>query len=211
MNSISSRHDQQGAVLLVALVMLLVLTLFAVSSMRSSTLEGRITANRAHDAQQQNAADAALREAEYRYYKPGNLINKLESSPTNCVIKNTLQAKGLGQPCLLSISSDNLLSFVERPSSLTANFLTSASTNSLLWMPYNGTGEAQSDAAIHDKQNISWNSIRAVSGNNVEYGMEMEGKGTYYYLNNAKATDSRTNTTVYLQSTNANIYMGLNN
>jgi len=59
-----SRKSQGGAVLLVSLVMLLVLTVLAVSSMRGVTLESRITANRAHDMKSQNIADAALREAD---------------------------------------------------------------------------------------------------------------------------------------------------
>lgn len=36
--------------------------------------------------------------------------------------------------------------------------------------------------------------------------MVAEGQGTYFYLNNAKADDQ-----VYLQSTHANIYLGINN
>jgi type IV pilus assembly protein PilX len=76
MTLISSK-SQGGAVLLVSLVMLLVLTVLAVSSMRGVTLESRITANRAHDMKTQNIADAALREAEFRFYGPGNLAESL--------------------------------------------------------------------------------------------------------------------------------------
>ena len=47
--SLNTRKSQGGAVLLVSLVMLLVLTVLAVSSMRGVTLESRITANRAQD------------------------------------------------------------------------------------------------------------------------------------------------------------------
>lgn len=65
--SLNTRKSQGGAVLLVSLVMLLVLTVLAVSSMRGVTLESRITANRAQDMKTQNVADAALREAEFRF------------------------------------------------------------------------------------------------------------------------------------------------
>ncbi|UUD65650.1 pilus assembly protein PilX [Pseudomonas seleniipraecipitans] len=214
MTQLSARHSQNGAVLVVALVMLLVLTLLAVGSMRGTTLESRITANRAHDTQQQNAADAALREAEFRYYGPANLADKLEGKTANCKLENTLKANGINKPCLLAINDDNLQAFVERPNSAIASFLKPESNGSLLWMPYRGTDAAnQTVAGIREtgnSQTTYWNSTRAVTvGNNAvnaEYGMVAEGQGTYYYLNNAKADDQ-----VYLQSTHANIYLGLNN
>lgn len=57
-------RSQQGAVLIVALVMLLVITLLAVSSTRESALETRMTANFVSQQKQLNYADAALREGE---------------------------------------------------------------------------------------------------------------------------------------------------
>jgi type IV pilus assembly protein PilX len=94
---------QQGAVLLVALVMLLILTLLAVSNMRGVTLESRITANRAHETQAKSAADAALREAEFRFYGPSNLVDKLEPNSANCATANKLVVTGNNKPCLLAI------------------------------------------------------------------------------------------------------------
>lgn len=214
MTPITNRSAQQGAVLLVALVMLLVLTLFAVGSMRGTTLESRITANRAHDTQQQSAADAALREAEFRYYGPANLVDKLEGNAANCKVTNILKDNGLNKPCLLAVVDSNLLSFVEMPWLASADYLKAESSSSLLWMPYRGTDAKKSTLAGNretaDKQTTFWNSTRAVTMTNAainaEYGMAAEGQGTYYYLNNAKADDH-----VYLQSTHANIYLGLNN
>lgn len=208
------RHSQNGAVLVVALVMLLVLTLLAVGSMRGTTLESRITANRAHDTQQQNAADAALREAEFRYYGPANLADKLEGKSANCTLSNTLKANGINKPCLLAIKDENLQAFVETPKTTVEEFLKSESAGSLLWMPYRGTDATNQTVAGNrettDSKTTYWNSTRAVTvGNNAinaEYGMVAEGQGTYYYLNNAKADDQ-----VYLQSAHANIYLGLNN
>lgn len=59
--------QERGAALLVALIMLLILTVLAVSSMRGVVLESRITGNRAESLRLQAAADAALREGEFRF------------------------------------------------------------------------------------------------------------------------------------------------
>lgn len=197
-----SRRSQGGAVLLVSLVMLLVLTVLAVSSMRGVTLESRITANREHDMKSQNIADAALREAEFRFYGPGNLSEKLEAKAANCLAANTLKANGINSPCLLEIKTDRLLAFVEQPQQADGDDLLTASN---VWMPYRGT-----DPTADTEANAHFNSILAdVAGNaavNAEYGGRGEGSGTYFYLNNGKAGDA-----LYLQSTHANIYLGLNN
>jgi len=197
-----SRNSQRGAVLLVSLVMLLVITVLAVSSMRGVTLESRITANRANDLKSQNIADAALREAEFRFYGPGNLADKLEAKAENCLAANTLKTNGINSPCLLEVQTDRLLTFVDQPQLASADDLLTASS---MWMPYRGT-----DAAAATEANAHYNSILAdVAGNaavNAEYGGRGEGSGTYFYLNNGKTGDD-----LYLQSTHANIYLGLNN
>lgn len=198
----NSRKSQSGAVLLVSLVMLLVLTVLAVSSMRGVTLESRITANRAQDVRTQNIADAALREAEFRFYGPGNLADKLEAKAANCLAANSLKTNGINSPCLLEIKTDRLLEFVEQPQQANGDDLLTASN---IWMPYRGT-----DPTAETEANSHFNSILAdVAGNaavNAEYGGRGEGSGTYFYLNNGKAGDA-----LYLQSTHANIYLGLNN
>lgn len=197
-----SRNSQRGAVLLVSLVMLLVITVLAVSSMRGVTLESRITANRANDMKTQNIADAALREAEFRFYGPGNLADKLEAKPSNCLAANTLKTNGINSPCLLDVQTDRLLTFVDQPQLADGDDLLTASN---VWMPYRGTDpETDTEADAH------YNSILAdVAGNaavNAEYGGRGEGSGTYFYLNNGKTGEA-----LYLQSTHANIYLGLNN
>lgn len=197
-----SRNSQRGAVLLVSLVMLLVITVLAVGSMRGVTLESRITANRATDMKTQNIADAALREAEFRFYGPGNLADKLEAKASNCLAVNTLKTNGINSPCLLDVQTDRLLTFVEQPQLADGDDLLTASN---VWMPYRGTDpETDTEADAH------YNSILAdVAGNaavNAEYGGRGEGSGTYFYLNNGKTGDA-----LYLQSTHANIYLGLNN
>lgn len=197
-----TRKSQEGAVLLVALVMLLVLTLLAVSSMRGVTLESRITANRAHDMKTQNIADAALREAEFRFYGPGNLADKLEARAENCNASNTIKVNGINKPCLLEIQTNRLLAFFNQPGLVGADDLVRTSN---IWMAYQGTDpQTKTEADAH------YNSILAEeAGNaavNAEYGGRGEGSGTYFYLNNGKAGDE-----LYLQSTHANIYLGLNN
>lgn len=204
-----SRQSQRGAVLLVALIMLLMLTMLAIGSMRGVTLETRITANRALDTQLQNVADAALREAEFRFYGPGNLTDKLEAKAANCSPSNTLKTNGLNKPCLLAIKKDKLLTFVDQPWDATKDFLEEESEDGLIWMPYRGTDPSASTTA-DSRYLAAWNSILAMeTGNasvNAEYGMALEGQGTYFYLNNGKAGDA-----LHLQSTHANIYLGINN
>lgn len=202
-------QKQKGAVLFIALVMLLVLTLLAINSMRGVTLETRITANRAQETKLINVADAALREAEFRYYGPGNIAEKLEPKAANCSTDNTLNVNGINKPCLLAIQPSDLLEFVNAPGSATDAYLGDDSSGGLLWMPYRGTSPQQSTQASA-QTDAHWNSIRAgEAGNaavNAEYGMVAEGQGTYFYMNNGKAGE-----TLFLQSTNANIYLGINN
>jgi type IV pilus assembly protein PilX len=205
---------QSGAALFIALIMLIMITLLAVSSMRGVTLESRITAHRAHDLQLRLAADAALREAEFRFYGPGYLEAKLEPSSEFCDLTNTLKTNGTNKPCLLGLISDAVtLQFVKQPQLLTnatkSTFLISDSQDGLAWMPYRGL-DPKYNTTADSNYSVRWNSIRAVeTGNNAinaEYGMTAEGIGTYFYLNNGIADDLLT-----LQSTHANVYLGLNN
>lgn len=55
---------QHGAVLLIALVMLIVITMLAVSGMREVTLESRITGNMLEQKRLSSAAESALRRGE---------------------------------------------------------------------------------------------------------------------------------------------------
>src|SRR5690625_2727267 len=95
---------QQGAVLMVALIMLLVITLIAIGTMRNTTLETRLTGARVENTRLQNMVDAALREVEFRFYGPGHLDAKLNPSPeVNCdADANKLNIFGNNKPCLLN-------------------------------------------------------------------------------------------------------------
>ena len=206
---IHAHKSQKGATLFIALIMLLMLTLLAVNSMQDVTLENRITASHGQTLQLSNIADAALREAEFRFYGSANLTDKLEPSASNCSTENTLNSNGLNKPCLLAINSENLLSFVDSPWLIDSSFLDSASSGGLTWMPYRGTDYSQTSSASSNSTG-KWNSILISEDTNTainaEYGMVAEGKGTYYYLNNGNADED-----FFLQSTHSNIYLGINN
>lgn len=218
--------NQQGAVLLVALVMLLVLTLLAVTNMRGVTLESRITANRVETGRLQNLADAALREGEFRFYGPAHLRDKLEPNVTkNCIKENKLNRNGNNRPCLLYEMDDNDLSayFTTPLKFLSAsnNYpnKTGAATKSasgsavVAWMPYRGLDAKESNyfKSSNDEE-AYWNSYRVMSGSeqnetvNPEYGAALEGKGTFFFLVTAQARDL-----IAAQSTVAIFYLGLNN
>ncbi len=217
---------QRGAVLLVALVLLLVLTLLAVSGVREATLESRITANKAHALQLSNSADAALREAEFRYYNPANLRDKLEPTADNCALTNVLKTNGANKPCLLPVLQSgtgvaaSLKQFVVNPLELPVSdadlddfaFLDNG-WDGLVWMSYRGRDAANDTTPA---QPAHWNTFLISGGAgddppaNVEYGAFGEGKGTFLYMANGRASDSA-GATRATQSTFANVYVGLNN
>lgn len=222
---------QQGAVLVIALVMLLVLTVLAVSNMRGVALESRITANRVETERLQSLADAALREGEFRFYGPAYLRDKLEPNVTkNCIKNNKLNRNKINRPCLLWEIADVAdltayftapISFFELANDYTNKYAnrTGAATKTagenavLAWMPYRGL-DAKEDHYFKSVSgaNAYWNSYRVMAGSeenetvNPEYGAALEGKGTFFYLVTAQADDQ-----IAAQSTLAVLYLGLNN
>lgn len=216
MNKRSHRFaHQKGAVLIVALVLLLVLTLLAVSGVREATLESRITANKAHALQLSNASDAALREAEFRYFNVTYMREKADPFKENCSLTNKIRASGANKPCLLPIKADKekLKEFVLNPLVLQADtkseYLTGA-WDAEIWMPYRGRDASKETQAMHNAQ---WNTYLISGGPgedspaNIEYGNILEFKGTYLYLANGKASDGSTTQTV--QSTFAFVSPGI--
>ena len=204
---------EKGAVLLVALVMLLVMTALAVSTMRGVALESRLTGNRANSVKLQNSAEAALREAEYRFYGPAYLRDKLEPTAGNCATSNKIKAYGLNKPCLLEVKSAQLKSFTLNPATLSegnkSTVLSATSAAGLAWMPYVGLDPANE---TQTEKPAKWNSYLITGGPaeevplNVEYGAAGEGRGTFFYLINGLTDDN-----FAMQSSIANIYVGLNN
>lgn len=84
----SPRDQQHGAVLLISLVILLIITLLAVSSIRESTLEERIVGNIRNQQAAFNGAESALREGEkrLRQAEPPATTANCTGSTTLCVM-----------------------------------------------------------------------------------------------------------------------------
>lgn len=224
-------HKQHGAVLVIALVMLLVVTVLAVSNMRSVVLESRITANRAETQRLQDVADAALREGEFRFYGPAHLRAKLEHVAENCKTSNTLKANGLNKPCLLKEMNHSTIEgtrdmrqeFYTNPLGFFAAYAAYAGNYDVIsgagvvdnkvlaWMPYIGL-DPNNEYQPDNNRASFWNTYLITASAdeseaiNVEYGALLEGRGTFYYLVNGQANDE-----LAVQSTTANIYVGLNN
>lgn len=202
------RNNQRGAVLMVSLVMLLVITIVAIGSMRSTTLEMRLTGARVENARLQNIVDAALREGEFRFYGPGHLEAKLNPNPTdNCSPANVLNVFGNNIPCLLNeMSDDELAGFYYSPVAAGGN---------LEWMVYRGLDARQPFIPAVGENTASFNAYRIIEGAaenaavNPEYGAVLQGSGTYYYVVTARAGGDGEE--IAAQSTIATIYLGLNN
>lgn len=221
--------QQQGAVLIIALVMLLALTLLAVSSMHGVILETRITTAHVANTQLMHLVDAALREGELRLYGSEHLRDKLEPDlQRNCVKANRLNSDGQHRPCLLAkMSSAQLQSFFSDPlgfwqhnpaytqlyNARTGRAAQAAGANTVVaWMPYRGLDPQPAHYVVPQHQQYAyWNSYvlnasaQGQQVNNPEYGAALEGQGTFYYLVTAQAEDR-----LAAQSTVAVIHLGLN-
>lgn len=91
---------QKGIVLIIALVMLLLLTLLATTSMRSATLQGRISGSVAEQKMALSAAQSALREAERRLAANSSLdegttscTESVQSHSHLCILDSNLAAQ----------------------------------------------------------------------------------------------------------------------
>lgn len=203
-------QKQRGAVLVIALVMLLVLTLLATASMRGTALDARITGNHANNTNLQNLADAALREGEFRLYGPGYIRDKLEPDMAkNCVIDNKLKKSGLNKPCLLNeMDKADLDEYFKKPIAKLEKVTVDSGV--LKWMPYRGLDAGKEFSFGDNHQQSFWNVYRLMDGSeedaaiNAEYGDAMKGKGTFFFLVTGQANDE-----VAVQSTVTTVYLGL--
>lgn len=204
-----SRQKQRGVVLVIALVMLLVLTLLATTSMRGTALDARITGNHANTVNLQNLADAAVREGEFRLYGPGYIRDKLEFKGENCKETNKLSKSGLNKPCLLrEMGKDSLDKYFKQPIENLSNTVDGAGV--LNWMPYRGLDANKEFVFGENKPKSYWNVYPLRDGSeenaafNPEYGDAMRGIGTFFFLVTGQANDE-----VAVQSTVTTIYLGL--
>jgi type IV pilus assembly protein PilX len=79
-----SSGRQRGAVLFVALVMLLIITLLAVGSLHQVQLETRIAANQLEEQRLLSAAESALREGESKLAASSSPLDDCSTSASPC-------------------------------------------------------------------------------------------------------------------------------
>lgn len=181
----ASPSNQQGAVLIVALVMLLVITLLAVTSTRESALETRMTANFVSQQQQLNFAEGVLREG--------------ETQMTSEVLKPR-EPDCEDEYCFLTDDAEYGHDFGD------------CDTESSSGMESALLPEDAYDDSPLDPPQMRWYALVAPSGategmsENPEYGNMMLGVGTFRYEINAIARDGDTETCTILRSTTAKVF-----
>jgi type IV pilus assembly protein PilX len=95
--AIKTRQEQQGVVLAVALIMLVLLTLLGISAMRSTIMEERMASNSRNDNIAFQLAETTLRQAEAILLADPQAVSILSAST---------QAVGLGV-CEISLNSED--------------------------------------------------------------------------------------------------------
>lgn len=77
-------NRQRGAALFIALVILLIITLLALSGVRETTIEARITGNFVDQQKQLNYAEATLRQGENQFTSPLKPLEQNDCTGTYC-------------------------------------------------------------------------------------------------------------------------------
>lgn len=182
------QNRQRGAVLLVALVFLLIITTLAVTSMREVALDSRITSNLIEHKQLFNAAEAGLTDGQYRTIGtkvkiPGEYSLATALRPLNAI--QTCSNADFKDPCLLEIPPQFPQDFAD-------------STRVKNYAP---------DDVTEFNESIHWYALPAPGGadtgesENPEYGNMMMGVGIFRYEVNSQATHgdgaARLRSTVY--------------
>ncbi|PAU88502.1 pilus assembly protein PilX [Pseudomonas sp. WN033] len=184
-------YQQRGAALVIALVFLLILTTLAITNMREVTLEARITGNLVDQKQLFNAAEAGLRDGEYRTIGtrrqiPGSYDLATALRPLNALNEcpRDLQPEA---PCLINRTPDY------------QQFFDSIKTQ--VYSPDDVTSFAET---------INWYAIPAPGGadtgenENPEYGNMLMGIGLFRYEINSRAASD--NSELHMRSTTARVY-----
>jgi type IV pilus assembly protein PilX len=186
-SSFIAQKKQHGASLFIALIILLVLTLLALSSVREVTLESRITGNFIEQQKLANSAESGLRDGENSLTAP---LTPPDPTTSCAIVNNSTQP-----PCLLSLISN----------AYTYDLQFSTAGKFRPYHPPSGT-EANSNTLIN------WYGMPAPSGGengeseNPEYGSMMGGTGTFRYEVNSQATNSLSSNTNSLRSTTAKFF-----
>ena len=95
----SSRHTQQGVVLAIALIMLVLITLLAVSAMRTTIMEERMASNSRNDNIAFQLAETTLRQAEENLKNAPKVLSIFDAT-------STPPAVGLGT-CEIVLNSED--------------------------------------------------------------------------------------------------------
>lgn len=175
--------QQRGAALFIALVMLLVVTLLALSSTRETALESRLVSAYTLQQNVSSSAEMGLRDGENWLAKP-----ILPLTPTSTCTSATTA-------CLLTLTGG----------AYSYTVLFGTANKSRAYGPTNGT-EANPGTSI------AWYGLPAPSGSedgeseNPEYGSMLVGTGVFRYELNSQATHTNTGAKVLLRSTTAKLF-----
>jgi len=185
---ITMPNAQKGASLFIALIVLLVITLLALSSTREVTLESRITGNFTEQQRLFNSAEMGLRD--------GEISIVANTSPLDPTSECEAAIQGARpEPCLLELT-DNLYSY---------ELLFATANKSRPYYPENGT-------KANTNTNINWYAKPAPSGGqdgeaeNPEYGSMLGGNATFRYEVNSQAVNNSSSNATYLRSTIAKLF-----
>ncbi|NTX90170.1 MULTISPECIES: PilX N-terminal domain-containing pilus assembly protein [unclassified Pseudomonas] len=169
-------RNQGGAALFIALIMLLLVTMLAISSLRDVTLESRMTANSIENKRLTNAAEAGLRAGE------GSIGGALVSPDSTSDCSDTKI------PCIPYASKTSSNDYTTPKFSDTAKLASYAPTDGTVFKNPAAPG------ATATKTNIQWYAV-PVGSTCVEDNCALTGKGAafFYEVNScASATNCKT-------------------
>ncbi|TWI54862.1 type IV pilus assembly protein PilX [Pseudomonas duriflava] len=188
----ASPKRQQGATLLIALIMLLLITLIATSSMRITTQQTHVSGNLAERTRAFNAAESALREGERRLL---NLSDTLFSSSSSGYSSCPVSVAAIGSNvCILTEAYDLSTTELALTWAGTALDASGTASQSVAYSGYDGT----SSFSVAPRWVIT--PVATTSKNTTDVTQITEGKGVYYYRITAAAKDSGKRIPVILQS-----------
>lgn len=205
-----SRANQRGAVLVIALIFLLVLTTLAVSNMREVALESRITGTLVSERACFNAGEAGLRDGEYRI--SGKINTDGPGSYSAIPIAKVGDVYVLNQTNALQACPDNLDPEVPCIIDVEPGDITFEQAFDPAETGYAGVKQYSPDADTSFDQNIGWYGIPILGGasqaqsENPEYGNTAAGIGPVRHEVNARAVDDNS-CEVRLRSTTLRVYL----
>lgn len=209
-------QQQKGAVLVVALVFLIILTTLAVTNMREVALEARITGNLIDQKSCFNAAEAGLRDGEFRV--AGRLHPESPGSYPVIPISTVAGINRIGPPDTVSDCSDlgfeQACVFDAKPAFnqvFTAEEAAMAASGTVGSNGFGGARAFSPDGVTVMDQEVVWYALPydagASQGESIspEYGNLQSGVGTFFHEINARATDNTCETR--LRSTVRRVYL----